>query len=654
MLCLAVDQRDLKLISLLVQNSAPVDTNNGQLLCTAMSAGHFDTFGILLDGHPSVETLNGAFGAIRQLLPQTDWLKATRLLLRAGANGKNVHLALIQSITDDFDCTEIIEEILRHGGDVNYDSGQCLKLAVESGQLDVLKLLCAAKPYSTVVSNTLPLTLFSNGRKRRTSVQMIRLLLGSGAAGKPLSQTLTIAIGGGTKNVDIIRTLVQAGADVNLDSALPLVKALDDMNILELLLDSRTLKQSSVDQVLTTALQSNNFHKDQSRIILQKCRDVTIINKLLLSEIESKPMRAEVIDLLLEFGAEVNYQDGIVLVSAIQKKDVKLTRRLLQKGPNSQCRSRAFQSALHLRNEDDKFELMVCILDAGVTEGQIKAALVSESTNALSSQDLKIVNLLIERGANSDYNDGQALISSVSAQDINLTKVLLDTKPSRLILSTAFETLIGDSSRMTSRRTYQLAALLVQAGISERVRDIALCNILHPDHSQWNPYARKIVDLLLYHGANVNNEDGVCFEYAAKKNDAGLLNALMDHDPDFGIIFPRLITLGLGTDALLRVLDLCFKHKSAPPNMNIHGQSGVSLLFTTMENYRQSAKVVKFLLDHGCSANAVISYALDPGLGVENITALLWALAPRNRISNDVILALLNAGGEQIISSICP
>jgi len=475
---------------------------------------------------------------------------------------------------------------------------------------------------------------------------MMTLLLSKGAKGEPLSRTLVSAIDGGVANLGIIKILTDEGADVNYNEGLPLEKSVELDSIFKMILDSRTLSQSSIARILSKVFQPRYFRTDRAKLVLQKFNDTAHLNTLMLAEVESGNNRIEVVSLLLEFGAEVDYQQGQTLVKAGEKQDVELLKLLLQKNQSSDSRNRAFLSSVGLVNGGHKLELMSLVLRAGVGQSFIDEALVAETAKTVSTGYLENVQLLVQLGASGDFNDGEALVASVSALNANLARVIIGTRPSSSTLTKAFRTLTRGSSTPMTIKTVETATVLLDAGIDQPAIDAALRGALDPDNQHWNGHSQELVDLLLQHNANVNTADGTCFLFAVHKDDIALLNKLLDHAPNFDTICSCLITSELGENTLVETLELCFRHPSAPPAMETSRRSGVSILFTAMQHYPQGRMLAKFLLNHGCTPSAVITYNLDPVIGPETLTSLLWALAPQNNMSTGVVLALLEAGGK--------
>jgi hypothetical protein len=656
-LIVAAEQNDYDLITLLVQNNAPLDTDNAKALKAAVSKQDLSKLRKLLEGRSAPGPASLALPLVRRRFSGPERLQATGVLLRAGAIGAEVNNSLLQAVADTSESLELIDELLRHNASVDYEGGHCLRLAVEHQNMQVLQLLCRASPSIDNISGTLPFTLNSDGKQKKKSIQMIGLLLNSGAAGEPLARTLILAVDGGMQNLDIINALVRQGADTNYDNSSALIRSIEihEDLVLKAILESPTLEPTSVDRALHAAIHPKNFEPVRTRMILRKSSNINVLNALLLAEAGSRRPRLPVIEVALEFGADVNFRHGQALVSAVLEGNTELARLLVRNDLGPDSKERAFLASLSLANMTNKLELMELILGAEVLQHQLDQALIAEALKSAGSGELRAVVLLGRFGASSNFEEGEALQVAVTAPDAALTKVLVGTGPTGSTLTKAFRSLTRSRSNALKSESVQTARVLLETfNIEQPAIDAALRATLDTDLPHWNSHSEEMVDLLLNNKANVNTADGTCFAFAARKKHEGLLNKLLNYGPNFATTFSCLINSGLTEPALVETLELCFKHAHAPTSMDINRRTELSILFTAMQQYPGGESLVEFLLNHGCNADAIRPHALDSEFGQESITALLWSLDPQNGISSLVILSLLKHGGEcQCEKTIC-
>jgi hypothetical protein len=317
-LIVATEQNDNDLVTLLVRNNAPLNPDNAKALKAAVSKRDLSKLRKLLDGRSAPGPASTVLPLVRQGFSAFERLQATGLLLSAGATGPEVNDALLQAVADASESLELIDGLLRHNANVNHEGGRCLRLAVEQQNIKVLQLLCRASPSIDHISGMLPFAFNPDGKQKEKSVQMIGLLPNSGAA-----RTLILAVDGGFQNLDIINTLVKQGANANFDNASALIRSIDlhEDLVLKAILESPTLEETSVDRALQVAIRPNNFEPHQARMILRKNSNRSALNTILLAEAGSRKARLPVIEVALEFGADVNFQQGQVLVSAVLQEN---------------------------------------------------------------------------------------------------------------------------------------------------------------------------------------------------------------------------------------------------------------------------------------------------------------------------------------------
>jgi hypothetical protein len=82
-----------------------------------------------------------------------DYFALVQILLSCGIAGESLNNALVNVVTsviDELDSKNVLELLLKHGADVNFDDGKCLQLAAQNGKQDLFKSLLreTVKPHS--------------------------------------------------------------------------------------------------------------------------------------------------------------------------------------------------------------------------------------------------------------------------------------------------------------------------------------------------------------------------------------------------------------------------------------------------------------------------------------------------------------------------
>ena len=118
-----------------------------------------------------------------------------------------------------------------------------------------------------------------------------------------------------------------------------------------------------------------------------------------------KYQNLEMVDLVLDSGLSIETSitphDHTALLCATQQKDIDITRRLLEKGANVNCKDKEGYRCLHVAVEDGDLEMTTLLIDNGASVNVFTNDGLSPLINNLqSSPSLAIVKLLVESGAN--------------------------------------------------------------------------------------------------------------------------------------------------------------------------------------------------------------------------------------------------------------
>lgn len=180
-------------IDMLLENNASVDHGDCQAIRNAAAQGHLSILQILLDRDPDPIHLPEALRLAMQIQTGSSTplrLQSVQLLTRPGVNkSAAVHRALIQAVREkDHD---LIEHLLKSGGDPNFDNGTSVIVASEQADLKALMLLAQAQPTPKVYSDTFTAiqnskTLYQVGQD--LLLRIYQILIDCGASGPSVDQ----------------------------------------------------------------------------------------------------------------------------------------------------------------------------------------------------------------------------------------------------------------------------------------------------------------------------------------------------------------------------------------------------------------------------------------------------------------------------------
>ncbi|KAH8717130.1 hypothetical protein GQ44DRAFT_751899 [Phaeosphaeriaceae sp. PMI808] len=446
-------------------------------------------------------------------------------------------------------------------------------------------------------------------------LHVVQSLVQKGANGPPLEYWLTRAVEEG--DTALMDLLLSAGAPVAssnrspiLAKAFPLLRS--GFSTAERLNCSRLLLQygahgSEVDQALIDAVADTS-----------PTRDPALITEL------------------VRRGASANYDNGKVLQLAVSQVDLSLLRLLCSSKPASSATSAALALAFdsHGNRHSRTVDIINLLLAHGLDE---KPAGGPENIDIIKQLITANIRLL-----------SPAFEYAVAIEDPKQKALILDVLLKMGVGQEALDkALAAESRNAISNKDITSVEMLVEKGASVAIDSALRAAIAGPYDSR---HSEALVGLLLQHNANVNMGNGICFVLAAQIHSTTILEALMLHSPDFGVIVTKLISSNLEEDIVVRSIKLCCAQPGCSPDeLERHSYSMPNLVLA-MQEYPRCETLVTTLLLQGCDPNISVRDVIDSSTQEEDVSPLLWALnQTQKRISDSVIMALLNAGARNDI-----
>lgn len=419
--------------------SADGEYNRGEALKTAIAQCRVDiALAILTGAKPPNSGGQAVMESFAQLLEHTtigpnEKMALTEALLCAGASGDPVALALSQACATEF--YDMVGLLVSYGASVEYQDASTLRHAISRGQSSLVQLLLtetsALSPfYASECVKSIPKTITPGDR-----YAMLNTLLLKGAGGSALHDALIDAVhagdlhsaellltpqfpGGppgslhdsrnGPRNTAYVRHEV-ASVDHKNGLALSTAVKMGSLPMVKQLLAGKPSAQM-LDQVfpLVYDLKSpDRYHIAECFLAAGVSRPC--ISAALHKAIEEQPPRRDetFINLLLRHNADVNFNDGAGILSAITIRDVSLLETLLSSRPSPQTMAAAVARAMTVDDKRVRYEMVKLLIRAGAGgEGtEVSEALVQ--ILPIKPVDVPLVTLLLERGrADANFNKG--------------------------------------------------------------------------------------------------------------------------------------------------------------------------------------------------------------------------------------------------------
>ncbi|KAF2016840.1 hypothetical protein BU24DRAFT_459962 [Aaosphaeria arxii CBS 175.79] len=622
----ACKRNDTPLAHLLLEHGVPTSVNEAECLRCAISNANWPLVDAILRTPVSSSQASAALAALPDSIPKHERSRIVGALLQKGANGPPLGRWLVKAVEEaDAELTDLL---LHAGAPLASDNNRALQLAVMRKDSASLQRLLGAKPSPESLSALFP--LLRQGHSPKERLETTRLLLEHGARGKQVDVALLKAVEdvSNTRDLRLITELVRSGADVNHDSGkcIHLAASQGDVPILQLLYKAKP-SLATTSSALPKAFNANRRRRAET---------------------------SKVLDILLANGVEEKSGSETVCI-AVQggPENLDIITRLI--GADKRLLGPAFDGAIQLDDARAKASVLRHLLGMGISQVVLDEALISESERAVGARgDASTLELLLEKGASVDYKQGMALCTVVASGSSGLTKLLLDSKNkvSPQTVSVAFDRLIdGFGNFRTSMDLGGIVdivqSLLVQ-GVSKDSIDSALPKTItmRKHHAGFV----DIIKLLLDYGADPNHDESASFLMAAKSEDLGLFTSLLAYTPDFATLIPLLASSNLREDVLAGTLQACFENGCTSDHLEVSPSKQKATrapLCSIIEDFPRSERLVKVLLDHGFNPDVTTEGTVDPSVGAETVTALVFALAlPQKKVASSVILALIHAGAS--------
>ncbi|KAM0618129.1 hypothetical protein ACHAP0_000788 [Verticillium nonalfalfae] len=431
--------------------SVKANTNDGEALVAAIRRERPDIVELVLQRKHTTTILNSAFTEATKCQKKDTRALLCTLLLKHGASGNAVSEALQAAATDgDIVLGNIL---INHGVGVD---DQAIIEACRSGAADVLAMLLTGREPSraTLEQGFQAATEVGDLRKRAA---VLEPLLTRGVGGDALNAQLVSAVRFGGEGEELVRILLQAGADPNYYNGEAVWAATRSANVgsLKIILavghDEKSRQRRASSVTLIRALNAAWKLSGSSRLMvldmlfkagLPVCEELHIcLNKA----VNDEAIDEKAIEVLVAHGATPNVKGAKTLVDAAQRALPSVMRLLLEATVTTDALNLTVVQSFTNNNAATWFsDRGFLVLQALILKGAQGAGL----TNVLGlvinmvpqSPDLggRFMDLLFENEVDVDHEDGKLLESATSTNNIRLVQRLLEKHPKTESLSRAF------------------------------------------------------------------------------------------------------------------------------------------------------------------------------------------------------------------------
>ena len=444
--------RDNVLIKALTE-VADLDYLGGRAMFIAMRCTSVELLGSLIDTGRSSQKV--CLDAIQVLFePGVKQRQAKlSLLLQAGIGHRGLNDTLIQEMRGPRG-SDITELLLEHNASCEYEQGKSLELAMRNQDDHVLRQLVGRNPDRRVLGAMVPKTMdLTRVLPRRACLS---LLLGAGATGRCVDHALVTEVETpGYRDRQIIRLMVEHGARIDHSNARAITFAVSTPLDLGILIDMMTGKVAST--IVAALIPFAMNHQQQERlpilqVLLENGARGTSVDAALVNAVSKGGKEQATVDLLLEYGASVDYNWAEAVKVAALAGSCSVLECLLSKKPNPEHFDEAIKLVMQslsshsrVKPPDRLQSVRLLTKDKTISPGAVGPALVQ----AVREEDYQLTEHLIKSGADPNFEEGESVV--LVAQQVNKRSLQLllqsSIKPTPQTSSRAFSVLPQDKDR---------------------------------------------------------------------------------------------------------------------------------------------------------------------------------------------------------------
>lgn len=428
--------------------SVGVDANIDALqdeLCWAVAQLQFDLIEVLLRGDISSTSASKAVESIPAEASEQDALRLLRLLVAKGAKGGPWGAVLLAAV--GFGHMALCEALVENGASIDYDNAHAVRIALRNQDLALVAILMKGSSSPHVLAKALPQAMKMPGKTQRFDA--VATLLAKGLSGPELDIALRRAASETSlfRDPKMVDVLVKHNASVNnvgesSSNCVHIVSSRGDLEMLSILCTSANPPSSDITSHAIPLVFRSGTQISQStllkmlRLLLQHGGRGIPVADTLIDVVRTEDDGA-VCKLLIEGGADANYQNGLAIQEAF-KKEAPESLEAICTIAHIEKDTWAYVIPLALHPETYHPTKTRLVLSACKTHRNIlDRALIHETGRASIRQD--VVSMLLELGASAGCDNAAAFKGTIRARSSTVFKLLLEAHNSEEAKAKAFD-----------------------------------------------------------------------------------------------------------------------------------------------------------------------------------------------------------------------
>jgi hypothetical protein len=432
---------------------------------------------------------------------------------------------------------DVLHALAGHADQTNLDG--VLHHAIVRADLDVLRVLLARGADPSELHDD-----FENAVIRNELELVEVLLTGPKQPCLPCrSSGLRIAVK--NQSPEVLKLLLESGANVNHDGAVALLKAVEAgrPDFVAILISGHVrASPSSLDAAVgkTYTVMAGKDTKEGREIIEMSIsagargqETTRLFTKGLVEVVRRRQFR--LMDTILKFSKPTGEFETLAILEAIKANQRNVLNKFLKLNPSPLSLAAAVTQAMKLDESASRYETVRVLISSGATGDSVASAfvvtvqMITRSHHQTDEQtqdvDRRLFDLLLNEGkANVNYGRGEALQHAVRASSMDIVGQIVSKNPSPDSLGAALPLVM---SLQDQQRKQEFVQMLLRHKITDDAVNQSMVEAVKA-----GPRNARLVELLLTR-ASVDYNTGEAFSCAIRNLDLEMLKLLLSRKPNF-------------------------------------------------------------------------------------------------------------------------
>jgi len=503
-----------EIVRILLDNGANVNQKGGMVFSKAISIASpprsLSYMRLLLAKGPLHTALQTAFTSAMKLnCASSHRHDLFQLILEAGFKGKDVDIALANTIVSDKNDATIPRLLLHHKADVNYDKGSILASATDIGNIQLVAMLVAHGPNASTVNRAFKVACHAQIPETRRIGLFECLFTTKLVSRATTTYALTHAITNGTKDLALLGLLSRYKPSIGVSTLLSLIRD-NDVSTTRFLLKLRPPTQETCSAALRACLDlEGSLRYAFAELLVGNGLDRAVWEISAQKAIEDQDSRF--IDLLLLHSSNKLAEVDVVLVSAAKTFNTTILRALLSRRPSYSARDQAFEEMLttqKMQSTDESRSAAMALLEYadGISQSLKDRALV-QSFETYRHNGNDFYRVLIGHNADSTTQSYICFILAGQFDDLDIFSSLLQPETD---FDLVIKSLVGHFPQQRYERLVELIFITVKHPLyNSKLPDVSVIFDAMYRFSRGEQLLRLLLDHGYPAGQTIHSGEGV-------------------------------------------------------------------------------------------------------------------------------------------------